>query len=610
MYFSLLGIIISFITPKDHEFRFRWVFGFSISLLLILIGIFLTSAKESKATYIFNSDEQAYKAQIINSPKEKTNSIQLFLNLPEHDKNIVAYIDNTPLSQRLTPGDFIYFYSKLDTLRTYETPNNFDYAQFMHNKGISATTYISAQRWDFSEEKNIALETEALKIRNQILGFYKTLDLSDKEFAILSALTLGYKDSLPDDVIEDFRTTGTAHLLAISGLHIGILFFALSAAFSFIKSRKREWLKFSIILLLLWMYIFVIGLPASAIRAGIMISLFCIAHVINRRRVAFNTLAFAAFSMLIFNPLWLFDISFQFSFSATTFIIWLQPKADKLVKTKSKLIRFIWNTFSISFIAQLGTFPLAIFYFGYFPSYFFLSNLFIIPLAVGLVYIALLLLILSPFALLFSSGTILNIPIYLIKADIWLITSINSLIASFPFSQIADIATNNLSLILIYTVIVGAFFGIIKKQSRLIVFSLSCFAILLVNMWYIRSMNENKFSIYYGTEIWYNIHGQKFKIAATEKEKLIRLNNTKILFLSENLYLNLRGDNKYDLDYLILSGDQAYSLYDLTQVFKINKIILDSSLSKRSVKKLAKECQELGISYHDVRENDAYHIFF
>lgn len=216
--FSVIGIALSFTIPNTKQFEYRWLFGASITALFITFGLFLTSFQESKSTHIFKPDEQAYRAQIVDSPKQKENSIMLALYLPDYDRKVAAYIETTPLSERLNPGDYIYFYAKLDTIKSYDTPNNFDYAQYMHNKGFSASTYISAQRWDFCHETKATIKTEALKLRKHILDFYESLDLSEKEFAILSALTLGYKDYLPEDIIDDFRTTGTAHILAISNI--------------------------------------------------------------------------------------------------------------------------------------------------------------------------------------------------------------------------------------------------------------------------------------------------------------------------------------------------------------------------------------------------------
>lgn len=607
---SIFGTISSFFIPKAKQFQNRWVFGIAISTFFVFIGSNLTCYQESKSTFIFDTEETAYRVQIIDSPKEKGNSIFVSLYLPDHDRKISAYIQKTPLSEILRAGDGIYFYSKLDTFKTYQSATNFDYAKYMHNKGFAGSTYISAQRWDFNEEKATSLNVKALQTRSLILEFYKSLNLSDEEFGILSALTLGYKDSLSEETIDDFRTTGTAHLLAISGLHVGIIFFALSFLFSFIKNRKYQWIKYSIPLLVLWLYIFIIGLPASAVRAGIMISIFCIAQLLNRRRVAYNTLAISAFLMLLYNPLWLFNISFQFSFSATFFIIWLAPKADKLIKTRNRFLRFILNTFSISLIAQIGTFPLALFYFGYFPSYFFLSNLMIIPLAILLVYIGIVLTLCYPLFYLLGFDIFYKAISYIIKADIWLIQTTNSTIAKFPFSQITDISINNLSLILIYLFIFFSILGFVKKQSRPIVYTLVFFICLSINTWHLRLKNENKLSIYYGTDIRYNLHGKKFKIDPLNNMQFLNLKDTRILFLSENTLEGFVSENKLVLSCLILSGKTSYSLYELTQIFKIDKIVLDSSLPKQSVKKLAKECQELGISHHDVRENDAFHLFF
>lgn len=600
---SILTISFSFLSKKKDLYQYRWIFGAGINLLFIIGGIFLTSYQLEKSSYTFESEAKSYRAEIIDIPQQKENTIYLKTYLPDYKKKIVCYISPTILSDSIKVGDEIFFHSKIEEFTSYETYNGFNYAQFMHNNGYAGMTYIPAYRWDFSENKNLNPKIKALQIREQIIDFYNSLDLDESQSAILSALTLGYKNDLTDEITQGFRATGTAHILAISGLHVGIIWGVISSLLFFIRRGKGFIVKQCIIIIALWIYAFIVGLPPSVIRACIMLTLFCIGQMVNRKRVPFNTLSVAGFILLAYNPLLLFDIGFQFSFSSVAFIIWLHPKTQQLIKTKNKVGRKLWSYFSLSLIAQLGTFPIAMYYFGSFPTYFFITNLLIIPLAMALSYLALLLIITH----LFSSSFII---IEGIKIVIDTITTIVHFFERIPFAYITDLKINLFELVLIFCIVIGFSSVFIHKRRSYLKLSLAFSLLFIGCLWYNKFTLKDQLSIYYGGDIRLVYQKQDYKLDSIANYKILDLNNTKILFMNHNLWDDHISTEKTTINYLHLSEKEDFSIYSLHQIFNIENVVLDSSIPNRTAKRLAKECQELGISFHDIKQEGTFHLFF
>ena len=148
-----------------------------------------------------------------------------------------------------------------------------------------------------------------------VLTIYKNFGLNNDEYAFLSALTLGYKADLSNALKQSFRATGTSHVLAVSGLHVGIVYFIIGSLFFFLKGKSKIFiLKQVVVLLALWTYVFFTGMPVSVIRAAIMLTLFSIGSMFHKKGYSYNTLLVAAFFLLIINPLYLFDVGFQLNF--------------------------------------------------------------------------------------------------------------------------------------------------------------------------------------------------------------------------------------------------------------------------------------------------------
>lgn len=212
---------------------------------------------------------------------------------------------------------------------------------------------------------------------------------SAEELSVLRAFTLGDKSGLDRATKSSYRDSGGMHLLALSGLHIGIVYAFLSFILSIMgNSRKAKMARKCAILLTLWTYAFVTGLGASISRATIMITAYELSDIFTAQRDLSTALALSAMAITLFNPDAPFAIGFQLSFGAMASIRWIYPYLKRLLNCRTAIMGYIWNCVALSISCQIATTPLAYFYFGTFPKFFMITNLTATPLASAIICMA------------------------------------------------------------------------------------------------------------------------------------------------------------------------------------------------------------------------------
>lgn len=218
---------------------------------------------------------------------------------------------------------------------------------------------------DFAEEK-----------QKELLRPFDRLNLSREEKSVLATITLGYRKDMDREVRRRFSVTGVAHLLAVSGFHVAVVCGFLSFWFSFLPVNSfYRWLRYLSTLCLLWCFVILTGLAPSAVRAGLMLTLYLTGRVLRRATDGYNTLAAAAFCMLVYDPFYLFDVGFQLSYLAVLFILFLQPRLRNLIVVRNPVVAIPWEWMTISLSAQAGTTLLCLYYFRQFSLVFLCTNL-------------------------------------------------------------------------------------------------------------------------------------------------------------------------------------------------------------------------------------------
>ena len=204
----------------------------------------------------------------------------------------------------------------------------------------------------------------------------QTLNLTDEEKSVLATITVGYRQAMSREVRNRFSVTGVAHILAVSGFHVAIVCGFLSFLFSFLsRNGCCRWIRYISLLVLLWGFVAITGLAASSVRAALMLTMYLTGGVLDRRAERYNILAASAFCMLVYEPLYLFDIGFQLSYLAVLSILYFQPRLQALIKVHNPFLRTPWGWVTVTLSAQAGTTFLCLYYFGQFSTVFLLTNL-------------------------------------------------------------------------------------------------------------------------------------------------------------------------------------------------------------------------------------------
>ena len=260
-------------------------------------------------------------------------------------------------------------------------PYQFNYAHYMQSLGVYHKIDLSKEIIFKNTLGNRTLRGRADQLRNYLLEKLGQTSIKRDERSIIQALILGQKKDISKELYVDFAAAGAVHILAVSGLHVGILFFLFSWLFKPFKLlHQGAHIHSVVIVICLWGFAFITGLSPSVTRAVTMFTFFAFAKSIDRETNTLNTLFLSYFVLLLFNPLWLFQIGFQLSYAAVLSILLVHPKLSKFYRPRFYLDKVLWNVFTVSIAAQLGVIPLSLYYFHQFPGLFFITNIVVLPM--------------------------------------------------------------------------------------------------------------------------------------------------------------------------------------------------------------------------------------
>lgn len=310
---------------------------------------------------------------------------------------LLLYLEKSDTAAALTPGNQIVIpAARLRPPFESRNPFAFSYRSHLAKRHIHFQAKLNTETWNLHERRaSKSVNAQALRLRNYaVTQLYRYLK-GPQQAPFAAALLLGDRSGLDPDLVKAYAASGAIHVLAVSGLHVGILYMLLNWVFKSLL-RLRRWRALFATLVFLWLYALVTGLPPSVSRACTMFSLIAIARELKRDALVYNTIATAAFVLLWLRPGLLHETGFQLSFAAVLGIIYIQPKIYALLYFKYKPASWLWELSSVSMAAQLFTFPLSIYYFNQFPNYFLLSNFIVIPAAAPLLLASMLLLLVSP----------------------------------------------------------------------------------------------------------------------------------------------------------------------------------------------------------------------
>lgn len=372
--------------------------------------------------------EQTYKAVVVSEPAEKPKTVGVELLILPSQERITCYIHKDERSRQMALGDGLTVTMRLQN-RSYVPAGNWQKASF------------PLQQLSLVERCRL----RCLQFRHQLLLHYRQEGIEGAAYGVIAAMTLGDRSALTPEVRETFNVTGATHVLALSGLHLGIIYSLLSLL---VVGRRFRVLSQLLIVVAIWAFAFLVGLPSSVVRSATMLSIYALLSLGARKRMSVNVLALTAVCMLAVRPLVLFDVGFQLSFLAVLGILLWVPLFEGLVSARfmqgHPVVRWLWGLFTVSFAAQLAVAPLIAYYFGRFPPYFLLTNLVVIPATTLILYVSLFMLVVP------------SVAAPVLVALTWLLTTWLGALSRLPLASIDGLHPSALTVVVIYAVILAA----------------------------------------------------------------------------------------------------------------------------------------------------------
>lgn len=295
--------------------------------------------------------------------------------------NALLYIkDAAPMRY----GDQVLIMGTPSLQKHQKNPSAFDYATYLHRKGIYLRQFADKPHVHlFAHANGLSIKGWSIAAGDYFDDILKRYIHSSDELNLARAILIGRRDEISPEMEYVYQNTGTSHILAVSGLHVGIIYLMFAAIFSFLKKGRYTIIFYALLLLTLWFYAFMTGLSPPAVRATVMFSMLAVAQSIRRSYNIYNIIFFSAFIMLMYSPFLLFSVSFQLSYAAVTGIVYFYSRIYRKIYIQNRLGRFVWSVTALSLSAQLATFPITTYYFHQFPTLFFITNLAAIPIAIA-----------------------------------------------------------------------------------------------------------------------------------------------------------------------------------------------------------------------------------
>lgn len=632
--FSFLFLAV-FLSHFLTRFSFRWLFGLSVTLLFFVLGAGGMNLRLQQTQYPFSRSEEVVRHVVLTGKPEKKEHSLLCRVRTEEGKRVLLYLAPDSTAQQWQGGEELLVSARIAPPANNGNPDEFDYVRYLRRRGIAGTAYVATGHWQLLTQRGeTSLLQKALSYREKILGIYRKLGFEGDSFAVLSALTVGYKEELSEDIRETYSVSGASHVLALSGLHIGFLYAVLCFVMRGLRGRgaAMRFLRAGVIVLLLWGFAFFTGLSPSVVRSVIMFSVFALAGAFVRRGIPMNTLAATALFMLVACPGWLFDVGFQLSFCAVAAILLMYPRLYRQLPVTNRFVKKVWALLAVSLVAQVGTVPLVLLYFSRFSTHFLLTNLLVIPLVSFIMYAAVLLLLATPFPALQGA---------LAAGVRWLVEALNGSVRwveRLPFSSVDGVWTDGVEVVCFYLSVLLLLYYIVCRRHRCLLalgvcilaggsYHLAravahrprscirfynvrgCAAVHCIaadgRSWlaYADSLPDTK-RLSRAVSGYWNRHRLQAPLPVTtdylsdrfsRQGGILAFGNKRICVVNDNKSRNKTSSCPLFIDYLYLCKGYGGEVEGLAGLFAVDTVILDASLSDYRKEALISECRRLGI---------------
>lgn len=533
-------------------------------------------------------------------------------------------------NKTINVDDKLYISHGFDPIKAPLNPYQFNYKEYLENQQIHHQISIKNKEYLLLKSDYQSIKGWAFSIRKQINIALTKYNFKGDQLSIINALLLGQRQEISKNILQNYQNAGAVHILAVSGLHVGIILIMLTFLLSPLEKLKYgTFTKLLVIVILLWVFAFIAGLSASVVRAVTMFSAIAISMTIKQSISTYKALLISIFILLLFNPFYLFNVGFQLSYLAVFFIVWTQPMLYKLWKPKFKPFDYAWRLFTVSVAAQIGVLPLSLYYFHQFPGLFFLANLIIIPFLGMILGMGVIVIWLAVFNIL--PGVIAK----LYSAIILSLNSVVEWIANKESFLFQNISFSEISIVIYFLMIISFFKWLEIKQLRFLKLSLLAIILFQLNLIFEKysSSKTNEFLIF---------NKSRESILGIRKGQGVQINHSldtidvtkesalKAYFIGSNT--NLTSTNNkiknvfsfYDKSILVIDSLGVYNLKNYSENYvllrqspninltrlikKLNPelIIADASNYKSHIALWQKTCENHNIKFHYTVTNGAF----
>lgn len=381
------------------------IFGSALLLFMMSSGYLLRIAEQNRPA-ILADKRQEVTLRLSGYPTKSNNGCSFrarIISVAEGDSvtrprgSMILWFMTDTVPSRWKPGDILRVQIRPVRVENNGNPCEFNYRRWLEGQGIRHRAYFrTSDITGYSPPVRRTVRESSLVAARWMTDAFRRAGLQGEELGLIMALTIGDKELLEKDRLTSFSRSGAMHIMAVSGLHVGMISMALSWLLFFLKGKLR-WVRALVIVPALWGFAFLTGMSPSVLRATIMFTFLQAGSLLNRQSSGMNSLLSSAFILIAVHPGVIFEAGFQLSYLAVGFIIAFYNSLYRLVRLKNRILDYLWQMTAVSLVAQAGTIALSVRLFNIFPMLFLLTNIVVIPISFVVLVVAMLLLVTSPF---------------------------------------------------------------------------------------------------------------------------------------------------------------------------------------------------------------------
>ena len=647
-------LLLYLFSNEQKKFFFSWVPGVSITLCMLGFGILLTWFKQINheqqwAGHIYKPGD-IVQLRLLEPLSEKQKTYKALAEIVSVQQNgkgtkvsgyIILYFQKDSIAPALKYGHIIAINKPLQEIKNAGNPGGFDYKRYALFNGITHQLFLKKDDYVLlPATKTSSFWSRIYSTKEYILTVLRKYIKGEQEISVAEALLIGYRDDLDRDLVQAYSNTGVVHVIAISGLHLGLIYWLLLLLFKPLNKYKQlKWLKIVLVLSLLWIFSLITGAGASVLRAAIMFTAIAAGDLFNRKGTIYNSMAASAFVLLCYNPFYLWDVGFQLSYAAVLSIVLFMKPIYHWFSINNKLLDKAWQLNAVTLSAQILTLPLCIYHFHQAPNLFLITNFVAVPLSSLILFGEILLIAVSFISPVASFvGYLLS---YLLKWMNGFITWVDH----FSFAVTDGIQHNPLQTILLYAFIAAVGIWLLQKNVKALKWSLGFLVLffMLQSLSLYQTKRQQKLIVYnlsqhtavdlmLGDHYFFagdpellqdgflrNFHLKPSRILhrtyqppvllSSAKNNSYVINGKKIMHINQSYFYDSLS-TRIKADVVIVSKNPRLFINDLLKTIDCKLLIFDSSNPQWKINLWKKDCERLHLNYFCTSEQGAFVMNF